>query len=123
MLDGKEPIPELDEAIGVEEVIIQPGTEVWHKAYNRAMVVIYIIREYCSKELEYGLLYIENEKEAYATARSYAMIPLEQRINIYANNDGKVGSLFSDPRFSAGIDRTDEGFFNPVISNDYNWAV
>ena len=93
-LDGKEPIPEIDEAIGVEEITIQPGTEVWHKLYNIPMLVIYICRDLYSKALDYGLLYVDNNKEISVCACAYTLIPLEQRLKI--NTDGKVGSIFSE---------------------------
>ena len=107
-LEGNEPIPELDEAVGVEEITIQPGTEVWHKAYNIPMLVIYICREYHSKELEYGLLYVDNDKEISISAPAYALIPMERRFDIYEGVVGKVGSIFdadylnTDSDFSIG---------------------
>ena len=97
-LDGKEPIPELDEAIGVEELSILPGTEVWHKAYGRAMTVVIITRDYHSRQLEYTLLYVDDDKENYVYAWLYALIPMEQRLDIYPGDDGKTGSMFSDTR-------------------------
>jgi len=98
-LEGKEPIPEVDEAIGVEEITIQPGTEVWHKVYNIPMLVIYIIRELHSKELEYGLLYLDNDKEVAVFARAYTLIPMEQRLILTPDGDSKVGSIFDEPYF------------------------
>ena len=101
-LEGKEPIPEVDEAVGVEEITIRPGTEVWHKAYNIPMLVIYIVRELHSKELEYGLLYLDKDKEISVSARAYTLIPMEQRLTLYPDGDGKVGSVFSETFLEIG---------------------
>jgi len=107
MLDGKEPIPEVDEAIGVDEITIQPGTEVWHKIYNISMLVVYIYREFSSKELEYGLLYVDNDKEISVSAKEYTLVPIERRLEISLDSDRKVGSIFdesyvmSNPKLSA----------------------
>ena len=107
MLDGKEPIPEVDEAIGIDEIVIEPGTEVWHKIYNKSMLVVYICRELNSKELEYGLLYMEEDKEIFIYARAYTLIPIERRLEIIPDSDRKVGSTFdesyikSNSKFSA----------------------
>ena len=96
MLDGKEPIPEVDEAIGIDEITIQPGTEVWHKIYNISMLVVYIYRELNSKELEYGLLYMNEDKEISISARAYTLIPIERRLEISPDSDRKVGSIFGE---------------------------
>jgi len=101
-LEGKEPIPEVDEAVGVEEITIQPGTEVWHKAYSIPMLVIYICREYHSKTLEYGLLYVDNDKEISLHAPAYALIPMERRFDIYEGVVGKVGSVFDADYLDTG---------------------
>jgi len=102
-LEGKEPIPEVDEAVGVEDITIQPGTEVWHKAYNIPMLVIYIVRELHSKELEYGLLYLDKDKEISVCAKAYTLIPMEQRFSLYPDGSGKVGSIFDESFFETGL--------------------
>jgi len=96
VLEMKEPIPEVDEAIGVDEIKIQPGTEVWHKVYNIPMLVIFICRNLYSKELEYGLLYMANDREITVFSGAYALIPMEQRVEVYADSDGKVGPVFDE---------------------------
>jgi len=109
-LEGKEPIPEVDEAVGAEEITIQPGTEVWHKAYNIPMLVIYICREYHSKTLEYGLLYVDNDKEISVTAPAYALIPMERRLDIYEGVAHKVGSVFDPDYLNTGMGLSIEDF-------------
>jgi len=96
VLDGKEPIPEVDEAVGIEEIIIQPGTEVWHKAYCKTMLVVYISRDFNSKELIYGLIYMDDDKEVSVTAKSYTLIPLERQLDINTSEDRKKGSIFDE---------------------------
>ena len=96
MLEGKEPIPEIDEVEGVEEITIMPGTKVWHKVYGRPMVVIIICRNIYQKELEYGLQYIENDKEVILFDSSYALLPMEHLIDIHTDDDGKKGPIFED---------------------------
>jgi len=100
--EGKEPIPEVDEAVGVEEITIQPGTEVWHKAYSIPMLVVYICRKYHSKALEYGLLYVDKDKEICVTAPAYALIPIERRLDIYKGVVGKLGSVFDADYLDTG---------------------
>ena len=89
----KEPIPEVDEAVGVEELVIMPGMEVWHKIYNMPMLVSCVYREIYSKELEYCLTYMHEDKEFSVNARAWALVPMEHRINIYADANGKVGAV------------------------------
>jgi hypothetical protein len=110
VLEGKEPIPEVDEAVGVEEITIQPGTDVWHKAYNIPMLVIYICRQFHSKELEYGLLYVESDKEISVCAPAYALIPLKQRFNVYEGVVSKVGSIIEDDHIETGMRLSIEDF-------------
>ena len=88
--ENKEPIPEIDEGIGVEEIKIQPGMEVWHKVYNRKMLVYFVSRDIYSKELSYSLTYMVDDKEVSVNAFAYALIPLKQRINLYTAENDKV---------------------------------
>jgi len=104
----KELIPEIDESVGAEEIEIQPGTEVWHKVYNRAMLVSYIFRDIYEKELKYGLTYMVDDREVSVNSHRYALIPMLSRIEIYkddsGNNDRKYGSLFTDFCFRVDSD-------------------
>ena len=93
---GKEPIPEIDEAVGVAEISPMPGTEVWHKIHNKPMLVSYVYRDIYEKELNYGLTYLVNDREVSVFAKSYALIPMRTRIEIYGGKDVKTGALFSD---------------------------
>ena len=95
MLEGKEPIPEIDEAVGIDEITLLPGTEVWHKAHNIPMLVVYVCRVYNSKELEYGLLYMDKDKEVSICAKAYTLIPLERQLDINIDG-GKTGSIFDE---------------------------
>ena len=105
--ENKELIPEIDEGICVEDIKIQPGTEVWHKIYNKKMLVCFITRDIYSKELSYGLTYMSNNKEVSVNSFAYALIPLRQKINLYTADKEKVGPVFggltleSAGRFSA----------------------
>lgn len=92
----KEYIPEIDDAVGVEEITISPGMEVWNKTYGMKMIVYYISRDIFSKELEYGLMYMADDREQLVFSRSYELISLENRIEV--NTDGKVGAVFEDAR-------------------------
>ena len=96
--EDKEYIPEIDDAVGVAEIEIVPGTEVWNKVYGKTMLVNYICRDIYSKELDYGAMYMVDDKEEMVTARSYALIPLENKLDVYS--DGKMGPLFEDGRDS-----------------------
>ena len=98
ILNGYEPIPEIDEGNGVEEISIMPGTQVWHKAYGRPMLVILICRNIYQKELEYGLHYMENGHEITVFDSSYALLPMEELITIYPDDDGKNGPMLEDMR-------------------------
>jgi len=93
MKENKEPIPEADEAIGAEDIKIQPGTEVWHKVYNKKMLVYFISRDIYSKELLYGMMYMNGNKEVYVNSHSYALIPMEQKVNIYTAGKEKKGPI------------------------------
>ncbi|MDR2571479.1 MAG: hypothetical protein LBD23_14470 [Oscillospiraceae bacterium] len=99
--DKKEYITEVDDAVGVEEITINPGTEVWNKVYGLSMIVIYIIRDIYSKELEYGAVYMVDDREEFITARAYSLIPLENMLNIYS--DGKQGAVFEDGRDNIAV--------------------
>jgi hypothetical protein len=94
--EKKEFITEIDEAVGVEEITIAPGMEVWNKVYGLSMVVAYICREIYSKELEYGAVYMVDDREVFVNARVYALIPIRNKIDIYI--DEKAGSVFEDGR-------------------------
>jgi hypothetical protein len=108
--ENKEFVPEVDDAVGVEEIPILPGTEVWNKVYGKTMFVSYICRDIFSKELEYGLSYMSDDKEMVVNCRAYALIELENKINI--NLGGKVGPLFEDGRslIQIGMALPDEVF-------------
>jgi hypothetical protein len=102
--DEKEPLPEIDEGVGVDEIKIKPGTEIWHKVYSKKMLVYFICRDIYAKELIYGLSYMEGDKEISINAHSYALIPLEQRINLFTPESEKVGPV-------SNILESDEGVF------------
>jgi len=102
MLNDCEPIPEIDEGVGVEELSIMPGTQVWHKAYGRPMVVLLVCKNIYKKELEYGLLYMESNQEVIVFDSSYALLPMEELIEIYPDDDDKRGPIFDDMRPSIG---------------------
>jgi len=102
MLNDCEPIPEIDEGIGVEELSIMPGTQVWHKVYGRPMVVLLVCRNIYKKELEYGLLYMESDQEVIVFDSSYALLPMEELIEIYPDEDDKKGPIFGDMRPAIG---------------------
>ena len=108
--EDKEFIPEVDDAVGVEEISILPGAEVWNKMYGKTMFVSFICREIFSKELEYCATYMSDDKEIVASCRAYALIELENKINI--NLGGKVGPLFEDGRslIQIGMALPDEVF-------------
>jgi len=116
MKEGKEPIPETDEAVGIEEITIKPGMEVWHKIYNKPMLVNYIHRIIFSKELIYGLTYMVKDKQLSVDARYYALIPMEMKIDVYPAK--KSGSLFDDSRIEIkrGLSIDDFNRF-PEVSN------
>ena len=93
----KEYIPEIDDAIGVEEIAIKPGTEVWHKIYGKSMLVSLIWRDIFSKEIVYGAVYMADDKEVVTFSNVYALIPLEQKFDLPPAE--KHGSVFDDGRF------------------------
>jgi hypothetical protein len=92
----KEPIPEVDEAIGVEELTIKPGAEVWHKIYNLPMIVQWVSRYNYSKQLEYGCVYMVGDTEVAVNDVAYSFIPMEQVIDVYPDSQGKVGACDID---------------------------
>ncbi|MCL2153492.1 MAG: hypothetical protein FWH57_11150 [Oscillospiraceae bacterium] len=94
--ENKEFVPEIDDAVGSEEITIRPGMEVWNKVYGKTMIVSYIFRDIFSKELEYGSMYMEDNKEVFVCSRSYALIPLENKLNVPSAE--KFGPLFEDGR-------------------------
>lgn len=93
---GKENVPEIDDAVGVEEITVPPGMEVWNKTYGMKMIVYYITRDIFSKELIYGLMYMADDREQIVFGRGYELVPLESKIEIYT--DGKTGAVFEDAR-------------------------
>ena len=94
--DKKEYVPEIDDAVGVEEITILPGMEVWNKTVGKTMVVNFIFRDIFSKELYYGCFRMVGDKESYSVSRAYSLIPLEQKIVVpYAK---KTGAVFEDGR-------------------------
>jgi len=102
---GKEPIPEIDDAVGVEDIVHQPGVEVWHKVYNKPMLVSYIYRDIYAKELVYGLTYMIGDKEVSVCSPLYGLIPMDNRIQVYHESDsgaGKSGSMFDDAQIEIG---------------------
>ena len=114
--EGKESIPEIDEAVGTEEITIKPGMEVWHKIYNKPMLVNYIHRIIFSKELIYGLSYMVKDKQLSVDARYYALIPMKTKIDVYPAK--KSGSLFDDSRIEikTGLSIDDFSRF-PEVAN------
>jgi len=94
--EGKESIPEIDDAVGVEEITIRPGMEVWNKVYGKMMMVCYICRDIFFKELEYGLMYMDDDREIFVTSGAYGLIPIENKLDVYAEH--KTGALFEDSR-------------------------
>ena len=94
--EQKEFVPEIDDAVGVEEITIRPGMEVWNKVYGKTMIVSYICRDIFSKELEYGSLYMVDNKEELVCSRSYALIPLENKLDVPSAD--KFGPMFEDGR-------------------------
>ena len=98
--DKKEPIPEIDEAIGVEEIAFEPGAEVWNKVYGFSMLLRYIYREIYTKELIYGLSYMADDKEVGVDSYSYGLLLMNQKIDVFPKPKPKkkVGPLFDDSR-------------------------
>jgi hypothetical protein len=81
--EGKEFIPEIDEAVGVEEITICPGNEVYDKILGRNHgIVMTIKREIYSKELSYHVVHY---------AGRYKKSDLEKLIKDYdIGKDGKL---------------------------------
>ena len=98
--DKKEPMPEIDEAIGVEDIAFKPGAEVWNKVYGFPMLLRYIYREIYTKELIYGLSYMADDKEVCIDSHAYGLLLMNQKIDVFPkpNPPKKVGALFSDSR-------------------------
>lgn len=94
--EQKEFIPEVDDAVDIEDLAFLPGMEVWNKLYGKTMIISYISREIFSKQLEYGAVYMADDKEIITQSLSYAFIPLEQKLNI--DSTEKVGPIFEDGR-------------------------
>ena len=94
--DEKEFTTEIDDAVGVEEIAIAPGTEVWHKVYGKTMLITHIIRDIYSKELVYGAMYMSDNREIVVFSRAYALIPMESKFNLPST--GKKGSMYEDLR-------------------------
>ena len=111
--DQKEFITEIDEAVGIEEIVHKPGLEVWHKVYGKIMVITHITREIYAKQLEYSAMYMSDEKECGAISHAYAFIPLQQKLNVPPAD--KLGSLFEDGRDNIGI--KNRGFFDSLHNN------
>ena len=109
--DGKEPIPELDDAVGVEEIAIKPGTEVWNKVYGKTMIVTHIYRDVFSKELHYGAIHMVDDREVTTFYHSYALVPLEHKIDVPSSP--KFGSMYEDGR---DIVEFDSGFGSDIFS-------
>ncbi|MDR2728956.1 MAG: hypothetical protein LBB56_07470 [Chitinispirillales bacterium] len=98
--DKKEPMPEIDEAIGVEDIAFKPGAEVWNKVYGFPMLLQYIHREIYTKELVYGLSYMADGKEVGIDSHSYGLLLMSQKIDVFPNSKPKekVGPILSDSR-------------------------
>ena len=98
--DKKEPMPEIDEAIGVEDIAFKPGAEVWNKVYGFPMLLQYIHRGIYTKELVYGLSYMADGKEVGIDSHSYGLLLMSQKIDVFPNPKPKekVGPILSDSR-------------------------
>jgi hypothetical protein len=94
---GKEPVVEVDEGIGVEEIKHMPGTQVWNKEYGRTMIVMGVYREIYHKDLEYSCMYMDDDKEVYVQASAYALIDLSVQVSVYP--DDKTGPIDSSDRY------------------------
>ena len=70
--------------------------EVWNKAYGKTMIVSHICRDIYAKELDYGAMHMVEDKEVITFCRAYALIPLENKINVPSAS--KLGSMFEDGR-------------------------
>ena len=123
----KEFIPEVDDAVGVEEIDLIPGMEVWNKVYGKTMIISYIFREMFSKQLHYGATYMSDDKELIIESHAYALIPIEQKIIVPSSD--KMGPVFDDGR-SGVADRIEfqtsmfkDSFETEVPHGRYNPAV
>ena len=96
--EQKEFITEIDDAVGVEEIAIEPGAEVYNKTCGRIMVVTYITREIFSKELLYGAVHMVDDREVVSMGNMYTFVPLVQKLNVPAPD--KTGPIFEDGRNS-----------------------
>ena len=96
MNEGKELIPEVDDAEGVEDIAIRPGMEVWHKIYGKKMIVNFISREIYEKELGYGAVYMNGDKEELTFSHARALVPLKQKLDVPPAE--KTGPMFEDGR-------------------------
>ena len=94
--DEKEFIPEIDDAVGVEEIAIRPGMEVWNKVYGMPMIVSHVHRTIFSKELIYGLMYMQDDMEESVYSNAYGLVPMEQKIDLQLDAENKRGALFED---------------------------
>jgi hypothetical protein len=94
--EKKEFIPEVDDAIGIEEISIYPGMEVWNKKCGRFMTVSLISRDIYSKELEYCLMYMIDDREALTISHAYSLIPIEKKFSLPISE--KLGSMFNEER-------------------------
>ena len=94
--EQKEFVPEIDDAVGVEDNSILPGMEVWNKVYGKMMIISHIRRDIYSKELEYGAMRMEGDKPVYTYSHSYAFVPLEHKIKIASEE--KSGPIFEGGR-------------------------
>ena len=94
--EGKEFIPLIDDAAGIEDIAVMPGMEVWNHVYGKKMIVSYIYREIFSKELMYGAIYMAGDKEEIALSRVSALVPLERKFDLPSTE--KHGPIFEDGR-------------------------
>ena len=92
----KEFIPEIDDAVGVEEIAIRPGMEVWNKVYGMPMIVSHVYRTIFSKELVYGLVYMQDDTEEYVYSNAYGLVPMGQKIDVQLDAESKMGALFEE---------------------------
>ncbi|MDR0887462.1 MAG: hypothetical protein LBM97_02115 [Candidatus Nomurabacteria bacterium] len=99
----KEWIPEVDEAIGVEEMTLKLGMEVFDKAHGLPVIVQYAFRDLYSKEIEYGVSAysgIDGKEIFTSSGRAYQFIPLELKVDVYPETGGKTGPAFEEHRSS-----------------------
>ena len=109
--EQKEFIPEIDDAVGVEEIAIQPGMEVWNKVYGKIMIITCICRDIFSKELDYGAEYMVDDKEILTFCRAYTLVPMEHKLDVPSAK--KTGPLFEDGRSNIEVrSRLNSDIFN-----------